>query len=152
MFHFLTFDICLTTWHLFDNLISFWYFDTFNLNHLSLHRAIFSVNVCMPSWFITWPKSWIFRWFKFKLKPPYSGVHERSLSAIWDTSHWNFLSNLVSGQLETSLMTSYCHFWNLSTFGDSRTVWVFCPKLGVFRKSKFSRWRSDGASMWLWGF
>ena len=31
-----------------------------------------------------------------------------------------FLSNLVSGQLETSLMTSYCHFWNLSTFGDSR--------------------------------
>ena len=26
-----------------------------------------------------------------------------------------FLSNLVSGQLETSLMTSCCHFWNLST-------------------------------------
>ena len=60
-----------------------------------------------------------------------------------------FLSNLVSGQLETSLMTSYCHFWNLSTFGDSRAVWVFWPKLGVFRKSKFSRWRSDGASMRL---
>ena len=63
-----------------------------------------------------------------------------------------FLSNLVSGQLETSLMTSYCHFWNLSTFGDSRAVWVFWPKLGVFRKSKFSRWRSDGASMRLGGF
>ena len=62
-----------------------------------------------------------------------------------------FLSNLDSGQLETSLMTSYCHFWNLSTFGDSRAVWVFWPKLGVFRKSKFSRWRSDGASMRLGG-
>ena len=32
----------------------------------------------------------IFRWFKFTLKPPYSGASERSLSAIWDTSHWNF--------------------------------------------------------------
>ena len=60
-----------------------------------------------------------------------------------------FLSNLVSGQLDTSLMTSYCHFWNLSTFGNSRAVWVFWPKLGVFRKSKFSRWRSDEASMQL---
>ena len=62
-----------------------------------------------------------------------------------------FLSNLVSRQLETSLMTSYCHFWNLSTFGNSRAIWVFWPKLGVFRKSKFSRWRSDGASMRLGG-
>ena len=62
------------------------------------------------------------------------------------------LSNLDSRQLKTSLMTSYCHFWNLSTFGDSRAVWVFRPKLGVFRKSKFSRWRSDGALMWLGGF
>ena len=42
MFDFLTFDIFLTTWHLFDNLTSFWYFDTFNLNHLSPHRAIFA--------------------------------------------------------------------------------------------------------------
>ena len=31
MFDYLTFDIFLTTWH----------FDTFNLNHLSPHRAIF---------------------------------------------------------------------------------------------------------------
>ena len=62
-----------------------------------------------------------------------------------------FLSNLDSRQLETCLMTSYCHFWNLSTFGDSRANWVFWPKLGVFRKSKFSRWRSDGVSMQLGG-
>ena len=53
---------------------------------------------------------YFFRWFKFTLKPPYSGVSESSLLAIWDTSHWKFLSNLVSGQFETSLMTSYCHF------------------------------------------
>ena len=33
MFDYLTFDIFLTTWH----------FDTFNLNHLSPHRAIFSI-------------------------------------------------------------------------------------------------------------
>ena len=32
----------------------------------------------------------VFRWFKFTLKPPYSGASEHSLSAIWDTSHWNF--------------------------------------------------------------
>ena len=32
----------------------------------------------------------IFRWFKFTLKPPYSRASERSLLAIWDTSHWNF--------------------------------------------------------------
>ena len=48
MFHFLTFDIFLTTWHLFDNLTSFWYFDTFNLNHLSPHRAIFLTQD--PAW------------------------------------------------------------------------------------------------------
>ena len=49
-----------------------------------------------------------------------------------------FLSNLNSRQLETSLMTSYGHFWNLSTFGDSRAIWVFLLKLGTFRKSVFS--------------
>ena len=50
----------------------------------------------------------IIRWFKFTLKPPYSGASEHSLLAIWDTSHWNFLSNLDLRQLKTSLMTSYC--------------------------------------------
>ena len=43
VFEFLTFDIFLTTWHFFDNLTSFWHFDTFNLNHLSPHRAIFNI-------------------------------------------------------------------------------------------------------------
>ena len=35
----------------------------------------------------------VFRWFKFTLKPPYIVAHENIL-AIWDISHWNFLSNL----------------------------------------------------------
>ena len=33
----------------------------------------------------------VFRWFKFTLKPPYRIVNGNFFSAIWDTSHWNFL-------------------------------------------------------------
>ena len=62
------------------------------------------------------------------------------------------LSNLDSRQLDTSLMTSYGHFWHMSTFGDSRAVWVLLPKYRALRKSKFSRWRSDQWSMRLGGF
>ena len=54
-----------------------------------------------------------------------------------------FLSNLDSRQLDTSLMISYGHFWHMSTFGDSRVVWVLLPKYRALRKSKFSWWRSD---------
>ena len=60
-----------------------------------------------------------------------------------------FLSNLDSRQLDTSLMTSYGHFWHMSTFGNSRAVWVLLPKYGALRKSKFSQWRSDQWSMRL---
>ena len=42
LFDFLTFDIFLTIWHLFDNLTSFWHFDfSFNLNHLSPSQGYF---------------------------------------------------------------------------------------------------------------
>ena len=54
-----------------------------------------------------------------------------------------FLSNLDSRQLDTSLMTSYGHFCHMSTFGNSRAVWVLLPKYGALRKSKFSQWRSN---------
>ena len=54
-----------------------------------------------------------------------------------------FLSNLDSRQLDTSLMTSYGHFWHMSNFGDSRAVLILLPKYGALRKSKFSRWRSN---------
>ena len=77
----------------------------------NLYRETYQIRGYVGNYGKETSSSWyIFRWFKFTLKPPYSGAHERSLLAIWDTSHWNFLSNLVSGQLETSLMTSYCHF------------------------------------------
>ena len=62
-----------------------------------------------------------------------------------------FLSNLDS-RLDTSLMTSYGHFWHMSTFGNSKAVWVLLPKYGALRKSKFSRWRSDRWSTRLRGF
>ena len=63
-----------------------------------------------------------------------------------------FLSNLASRQLDTSLMTSYGHICHMSFFGDSRAIWVLLPKYRAFRKSKFSRWRSDEWSMRLGGF
>ena len=37
----------------------------------------------------------------------------------------------------------------MSIFGNSRAVRVLWPKSGVFRRSMFSRWRSDGASKCL---
>ena len=63
-----------------------------------------------------------------------------------------FLSNLDSRQLDISHMTSYGHFWHMSTFGVSRAIWVLLPKYGAFRKSKFSPWRSNQWSMRLGGF
>ena len=38
------------------------------------------------------------------------------------------MSNFDSRQLETSPMTSYDQFWNMSTFDDSRAVRVICQK------------------------
>ena len=63
-----------------------------------------------------------------------------------------FLSNLDSRQLETSLMTSYGHFWHMSNFGNSRAIWVLLPKYRALRKSKFSEWRSNQWSTRLGGF
>ena len=51
VFDFLTFDIFLTIWHLFDNLTSFWHFDiSFNLNHLSPSQGYF-----VPLFLFFWP-------------------------------------------------------------------------------------------------
>ena len=36
------------------------------------------------------PWSFVFRWFKFTLKPPNSMAPRNFFLAIWDTSHWNF--------------------------------------------------------------
>ena len=61
----------------------------------------------------------LFRWFKFTLKPPYSRASERSLSAIWDTSHWNFFVKFglktawdISYDILLSLL-KFVNFWRL---------------------------------------
>ena len=56
------------------------------------------------------------------------------------------LSNLDSRQLETSPMTSYDQFWNMSTFGDSRAIRVICQKKMPSENRFFSWWRSNEAS------
>ena len=35
-------------------------------------------------------KVFVFRWFKFTLKPPNSITRDKLRLAIWDTSFWNF--------------------------------------------------------------
>ena len=61
----------------------------------------------------------VFRWFKFTLKPPYRIAIGNFFSAIWDTSHWNFL---VKFGLKTAWDMSYdillsllkfVNFWRL---------------------------------------
>ena len=79
-------------------------------------------------------------------------MHGNLLPAIWTLPIEIFLSHLDSRQLDTSLMTSYGHFWHMSTFGDSRAIWVLLPKYGALRKSKFSQWRSNQWSTRLGGF
>ena len=58
------------------------------------------------------------------------------------------LSNLDSRQLETSPMTSYDQFWNMSTFGDSRAVWVICQKKMPSENQFFL---DEGATRLQWG-
>ena len=94
----------------------------------------------------------VVRWFKFTLKPPNSITSGNLLSAIWDTSHWNFF---VKFGLKTAWHISYDILWSLChmlTFDDSRAIWVLLPKYGALRKSKFSRWRSDQWSTRLGDF
>ena len=79
----------------------------------------------------------IFRSFKFTLKPPNIIAHWKFWLAFWDTSFWTNFSNLNIRDLETYPRICSGHFWNMSLFDDSRTISV------LFRKSKFSLWRSD---------
>ena len=71
--------------------------------------------------------NYIFRWFKFTLKPPNSMAIGNFFSAIWDTSHWKFF---VKFGLKTPYDISYDPFYFdiLSIFGDSRDVRVICHR------------------------
>ena len=71
----------------------------------------------------------VFRWFKFTLKPPYSIAWGKLQLAIWDTSFWTFLAQILDTRdLETYPRTYSGHFWNMSIFDDSRAVWVLFRK------------------------
>ena len=101
---------------------------------------------------IIWPSGLLFRWFKFTLKPPYTVASGNLLSAISDTSHW---TTVVKFGLKTAWDISYdillpilkyVNFWRLQDHLSNLS------KKDAFRKSIFSRWRSDKALMRLGGF
>ena len=93
----------------------------------------------------------VFRWFKFTLKPPNSVTHGNLLWAIRTLPIGIFLSNLDSRQLDTSLMTSYGHFWHMSTFGDSRPFEYFCQNMGASENQSFLDEGAIGVDE-AWGF
>ena len=116
--------------------------------------------MCEPHYvnlFVLWTSSivylfvWTFRWFKFNLNPLIGSWSAISFGQFGTLPIDIFLSNLVWRQLETSPRASWGPFWHMSIFGDSRAIRVLWPKTGVFRKSMFTPWRSDGASKWLGG-
>ena len=90
--------------------------------------------------------------FSFTLKPPNSIASENLFLAIWDTSHLNFLSNLDTKHLMTSPRTLFGQFWHMSTFGNSRAIWVLLPKLGAFRKINFFLMKEQQGFNVSWGF
>ena len=71
---------------------------------------------------------WVFRWFKFTLKPPNSVMHGNLLSAIWDTSHWNFF---VKFGLKTAWHIFYDILWSLLTYVN---FWQLQGRLSTFAK------------------
>ena len=102
--------------------------------------------ICINMWIYG---AFFFRWFKFTLKPPYTIVIGNFFSSIWDTSHWNFLSNLDSRYLETSPRTLLDQFWLMSIFGDSRAVRVICQKK-MPSENQFFLFFEDKSSGFLW--
>ena len=111
----------LSTWHLFDNLTSFWQFDIF-LGGLSLH-----LNHLMAS---------------------HTGISFQQFGTL---PIGIFLSNLDSRHLMTSPRILLGQFWHMSIFGDSRAIWVICQKKMPSENQFFCQWRSDGASKCLGG-
>ena len=65
------------------------------------------------------------------LKPPYTVAHENFLSAIWDTSHWIFFSNLDSRHLKTFLGPILVNF-KIYQFLATPGPFKYFPKMGAF--------------------
>ena len=70
------------------------------------------------------------------LNPPYRIEIGNFFLAIWDTSHWNFLSNLDSRQLETCLMTSYVTFEICQLLRRLQGHLSILAKIGCLQKIK----------------
>ena len=90
--------VCVFDFLTFDIFLTFWHFDIF-LGGLSLH-----LNHLIQS----------------RMEISYRLFETLAIGLL--------LSNLDSRQLETSPMTSYYQFWNMSIFGDSRAIQVICQK------------------------
>ena len=112
--------------------------DWFKANQLTLN---ISKSVCM-----------VFRWFKFTLKPPYRIAIGNFFSAIWDTSHWNFL---VKFGLKTAWDMSYdillsllkfVNFWRLQ--GRLSIL----AKIGCLQKIKVFLMKEQQGFDATWGF
>ena len=71
----------------FLNILSLFFFLQLFLSFIS---EISIINTHILHRCLTKTNSFIFRWFKFTLKPPYSIAHDKLRLAIWDTSFWTF--------------------------------------------------------------
>ena len=99
-----------------------------------------------PSWFP------FIRWFKFTLKPPYRIAIGNLFSAIWDTSHWNFLVKfgLKTGwDMSYDILLSLLKFVNFWQLQDRLSI---LTKIGCLQKIKvfsMKEWQGFDAT---WGF
>ena len=140
LFDFLTFDIFLTIWHLFDNLTSFWHFDiSFNLNHLSPSQGYFwhltsfltiwhpfdnltsfwhMSNVAHGQWG-TWAMGHMFLtfWHLFKVKPP------QLITGL-------FLAEMLEAK---GFMTSL--HWQTVSHTHCLECYTLCQELGIINRS-----------------
>ena len=119
---------------------------------LCLFMAVYEIFWDTNHLYTAIPHVLFFRWFKFTLKPPYSGASERSLLAIWDTSHWNFFVKFglrtawdISYDILLSLL-KFVNFWRLQ--GRLSIL----AKIGCLQKIKvFSMKERLGFNV-TWGF
>ena len=94
----------------------------------------------------------LFRWFKFTLKPPNSITHGNLLSAIWDTSHWNFF---VKFGLKTAWQISYEILWSLLTYVNFRRLQGHLStfaKIRGLQKIKVFSMKEQSVVDEAWGF
>ena len=157
---------------LLTTLVPFWSFQllmAFKRLFQALTRLLrYSLSLQCPNnisrlssrWLIMTPSSpscqatvlFVFRWFKFTLKPPYSGASERSLLAIWDTSHWNFF---VKFGLRTAWDISYDILLSLLKFVNF--WWLqgrlsILAKIGCLQKIKVFSMKEQRGFNVTWGF